>query len=71
MSPTTIFYESGSTGVSVPGRMEGGRVYPGYGIWVGAGEGYTGYYPAPVPDPNISHYLALSPTHGQMKAYSS
>ena len=39
------------------------------GVWDGrvGREGYTGTQPAPVPDPNISHILALSPTYGQMK----
>ena len=37
------------------------EVYPGYGTgWV-PGEGYTGYYPVPSQDPNISHILRSEP----------
>ena len=38
-----------------------GEVYPGYGIRVGTGEGYTGYYPDLIPGPIIEHILALRP----------
>ena len=47
-----------------------GRGVPGVGHgWVGTGEGYTGTLPSPSQYPYFSHILALSPTHGQMKAY--
>ena len=30
-------------------------VYPGYGSWVGAGRGYTGYPASMLQDPDIDH----------------
>ena len=42
MSPTTILPLSGMYGSAVPAVMPGGGVYPGYGMSVGAWEGYTG-----------------------------
>ena len=53
MSPTAIFYPPGAVPVAVAWSMVQGRVYPGYGDWVGGREGYTGYYPRPVPGSHI------------------
>ena len=44
-----------------------GRGVPGVWDRVGAGEGYTGYPARHAPGPIFSIYLALGPTHGQMK----
>ena len=61
LSPTACFTQPDSARVSHgdAGRGEGctrGSAVAGWG-----GEGYTGTHPAPVPDPRISHILALRP----------
>ena len=57
-------------GYGVSGGWRGG-VYPGWGGmrhgWVGTREGYTGTHPDQSQDQYIELFLALSPTHGQMK----
>ena len=53
MSPTTIFFPAASASSMVTSVVAAGRVYPGYGTgWV-AWEGYTGYYPGTLQDPEL------------------
>ena len=47
------------------------EVYPGCGMRVGTGEGYTGYYPVTLQDPYLTYFQGSGPTYGQMKAISS
>ena len=68
MSPTTVFSPAAVPAEQLTSHWPGGGV-PGVWDtgWV-AGRAIPGYYPPTLPDPNISLYLALGPTHGQMKA---
>ena len=61
MSPTACFSPR-SRLLRVAARVPVGEgVYPGYGTGWGTGRDYTGYYPAPSQDPQISHILRLGP----------
>ena len=70
MSPTTTFSLAAVPVNTSVVDMGAGRVYPGYGMTVGPGEGYTGTQPGPIPGLDLVHILRYSPTHGQMKGKS-
>ena len=77
LSPTAIFSPvymlSGAGSMYTLGMVRWGEVYPGYGVvgdWVGAGRGNTGYPARTIPGPIFNSIQEISPTHGQMKAFS-
>ena len=54
--PTTIFLMAGTPRTDIRRPPGGQGVYPGYGDWWVAGEGYTGTHPIPIPGP-ILYYI--------------
>ena len=70
MSPTTIFsLGHDRAAVLTTGMAARWCTRGGADGWV-VGGAIPGYYPPTLPVPIFSIYLRLSPTHGQMKAFS-
>ena len=61
MSPTTILHLAGAVPVAVAWSMVAGRCTRGGGRVGGAGRGYTGYLPGPIPGPIFSHIPETEP----------
>ena len=63
LSPTALFTPGYGPVHCRRGHWVGGRVYPGWGIRVGAGRGYTGYYRDTLQDPYLTIFsLEALPT---------